>query len=77
MMEACMSNYQTLKNSLKKLETQQEKTEKKPHCGVITYDEYEKLTFTDDRPHVVNGNKVGYLLVPKKLTLEEWEALNG
>jgi len=34
-----MANFQTIKNSLKKLETIQEITVKNPHCGVISFDD--------------------------------------
>jgi len=71
-----MSSYLTLKNSLKKLESKQQETEKRPGCGVIYQDEYEKLVFIDE-PTERHGNRVGYLVVPRKLTLEEWEEKYG
>ena len=71
-----MPSYLTQKNSLKKLESKQQGTEKRPGCGVIYQDEYEKLVFIDE-PTERHGNRVGYLVVPRKLTLEEWEEKYG
>ena len=58
-----MANYQTLKNSLKKLESRQKETDQREYSGVIFFDEYEKLIIPADRN---NGrkNKVGYPCVP-------------
>ena len=68
-----MANYQTLKNSLKKLESRQEKTDQRECSGVIFFDEYEKLMASDEGN---NGrkNKVGYLVVPRPLSVADWEA---
>ncbi len=68
-----MANYQTLKNSLKKLESRQEKTDQREYSGVIFFDEYEKLIIPAEGN---NGrkNKVGFLVVPRPLTIAEWEA---
>lgn len=69
-----MANYQTLKNSLKKLESRQKETDQRQYCGVIFFDAYEKLII----PAKWNNgrkNKVGYLVVPRPcLTPEEWQA---
>ena len=71
-----MSNYTTFKNSLKKLESRQEQSEKRRDCGVIYFDEYEKLIASGEI--IANGSrsgKVGFLLVPRPaLTGEQWEA---
>jgi len=71
-----MSNFQTIKNSLKKLESKQLSTEKVPGCGVIYKDEYDKMTF-DDEPYQEGKARVGYLVVPRKLSMEEWDRENG
>lgn len=68
-----MPSYTTVKNTLKKLESRQNETDRVGGCGVIYYDEYEKL------PPAVDGksrqkNRVGYLVVPRPLTLSQWEA---
>ena len=68
-----MANYQTLKNTLKKLESCQKETDQKEYCGVIFADEYEKLAIPADRCNGRN-NKVGYLVVQRPLTVAEWEA---
>ena len=67
-----MANFLTLKNSLKKLEVKQREKEKYPHCGVIRRSDYDKLDFSQISPEN-NSRKVGYLLVPDKVTLEQWE----
>ena len=68
-----MANYQTLKNALKKLESRQKETNQREYCGVIFTDEYEKLIVP---PEGNNGrnNKVGFLVVPRPMSLLEWEA---
>jgi len=71
-----MSNYQTLKNSLKKLESQQHDTDNRQFCGVITKEDLERL-----RPLAPskggNNRHVGYLVVPRKLTEAEWIEKHG
>lgn len=71
-----MANYQTVKNSLKKLESQLHDTDQRQFGGVITIEEYEKL-----KPFVeaVGGvsRKVGNLVVPRKLSEEEWIKKHG
>jgi hypothetical protein len=75
-LEEFMSNFQTIRNSLKKLENQQDKTEKKHLCGVIYIEDYKKLIFHDEHS---GGNRrsTGYLLVPRRLTVEEWVSKYG
>jgi|WetSurMetagenome_2_1015567.scaffolds.fasta_scaffold1828007_1 hypothetical protein len=71
-----MSNFQTLKNTLKKLETIQEKTVKNPLCGVIYHEDYEKIIFFNE-PSGGNRKISGYLVIPRRLTMEEWESKHG
>jgi len=67
-----MPSYQTVKNTLKKLESRQQETDTKEYCGVIYMDEYEKLVIpTTGRSG--RNNKVGFLVVPRPLTAVEWE----
>ena len=68
-----MANFQTVKNTLRKLETRQKETIRPEGCGVIFIDEYEKL------PPVIDGqgsrnSKTGYLVVPRPMSIEQWEA---
>ncbi|MBV5329069.1 MAG: hypothetical protein JZU65_15820 [Chlorobium sp.] len=68
-----MTSYQTVKNTLKKLESRQKETDTKEYSGVIYIDEYEKLIIP------ANGRsgrkcKVGYLVVPRPMTMAEWQA---
>ena len=71
-----MANYQTLKNSLRKLESQQQDTDQRQYCGVITQEEYDKLdAFVP--PAGGNNRHIGYLLVPRRLTEEEWAKKYG
>lgn len=65
-----MSNYTTIKNSLKKLEQKKAKKDKSPHCGVIYQEDYDKLEFLDEPER--NQKNVGYLVVPRRLSMEEW-----
>lgn len=71
-----MSNFQTIKNSLKKLETKQKDTEKIPRCGVICCDDFEKMEFPDE-PSGRNRCTIGYLVIPRPLTVEEWKKKYG
>jgi hypothetical protein len=71
-----MSNYQTLKNSLKKLENKQQDTEKKPNCGVVFQDEFEMIEIPDV-PLGRNRCTIGYLVVPRPLTMEQWDRKYG
>jgi hypothetical protein len=75
-MEEQMANFQTIKNSLKKLENQRDKTEKNPLCGVIHQEVYDKMEFPDN---LLEGNRksTGFLLITKRLTEVEWELKNG
>ncbi len=67
-----MPSYTTVKNTLKKLESRQNETDRYEYCGVIYTDDYEKLLIPVDK----NGRKmkIGYLVVPRPLSLAEWEA---
>jgi len=67
-----MANFQTVKNTLKKLESRQQETDQQEYCGVIFIDEYEKLVIPAKGR---NGrkNKVGFLVVPRPLPAAEWE----
>lgn len=66
-----MPSYTTVKNTLKKLESRQNETDLQEYCGVIYTDEYERLAI----PMYSKGsNKVGYLVVPRPMTLDEWQA---
>jgi hypothetical protein len=67
-----MANYQTLKNSLKKLESHKKVTDQRQYSGVIYFDEYEKLIIPSEG-HNGRKNKVGYLVVPRPLSITEWE----
>lgn len=71
-----MANIQTVKNTIKKLENKQAEENKYPHCGVITVEEYEKLTIPD-APEGGNKRRVGYLVVPGRKSEEEWGAKHG
>jgi len=75
-LEEFMSNFQTIKNSLKKLENQRDKTEKKPHCGVIHQEVYDKMEFPGN-PLEGNRKITGFLLITKRLTEAEWEPKYG
>jgi len=68
-----MANYQTVKNTLKKLETCQDDANQKEGCGVIYLDEYEKLPPAVAR-RKGQRRKVGYLVVPRPMTMAEWQA---
>ncbi|MBV5329715.1 MAG: hypothetical protein JZU65_19165, partial [Chlorobium sp.] len=71
--EGNMPSYTTVKNTLKKLETKQRETDQQEHCGVIYTDEYEKLVIpTTGRSG--RKNKVGFLVVPRPMTMAEWQA---
>lgn len=66
-----MPSYTTVKNTLKKLESRQNETDLNEYCGVIYTDDFEKLVI----PANSNGsNKVGFLVVPRPMTLDEWQA---
>jgi len=67
-----MANFQTVKNTLKKLELRQQETDQQEHCGVIFIDEYEKLVLPA-RGRGGRTSKVGFLVVPRPLTAAEWE----
>ncbi len=67
-----MANYQTLKNTLKKLESHQKEKDHTQQCGVIYADEYEKMVLTGEG-FKTSKSKVGYLVVPRQLTLAEWQ----
>ena len=67
-----MPSYTTVKNTLKKLETRQNETDLQEYCGVIYSDDFEKLVIpTDGKDN--RKNKVGYLVVPRPMTLDEWQ----
>ena len=68
-----MPSYSTVKNTLKKLESRQNETDQKEYCGVIYIDDFEKLVIPTDGKGS-RKNKVGYLVVPRPLSLAEWEA---
>lgn len=69
-----MASFQTIKNSLKKLENKEQESDKYPHSGVIFSDEYEKLVFPEES-FKGNRRKVGYLVVERPFTtVQEWEA---
>ena len=44
--------------------------------ALVYQDEYEKMVFPDE-PSEGHGSKVGYLVVPRKLSLKEWEEKYG
>jgi len=67
-----MANYQTFKNSLKKLESRQNETDQREYCGVIYIDEYEKLAASDEGFRRSTG-KFGFLVIPRPLSLDQWE----
>lgn len=67
-----MPSYQTVKNTLKKLESKQQETDQQDGCGVIYIDEFEKLP-PPTKCHNGRRRKVGYLVVPRPLTAVEWE----
>ena len=66
---------QNVKNTIKRLENKQAEADKYPHCGVILQKEYDKLIFTDEPEG--NQRRVGYLVVPGRMSEEEWEAKHG
>lgn len=68
-----MANFQTVKNTLKKLETLQQETNRPEGSGVIFQDEYEKLPPATESCRNGRRNRVGYLVVPKQLNAAEWE----
>lgn len=71
-----MPSYQTIKNSLKKLEAKQEDDDHRMFCGVITRENYDKLEpFTPPSGGV--NRKVGYLVIPRRLTELEWAEKHG
>jgi hypothetical protein len=67
-----MPSYTTVKNTLKKLESRQNETDQREYCGVIYADDYEKLVIPADGKG--RKSKVGYLVVPRPLTMAEWQA---
>lgn len=71
-----MSNFQTIKNSLKKLELKQEDTDQRQFCGVISQEAFEKLEIPATAPRG-NQRHIGYLIAPRRLTEDEWEAKYG
>lgn len=71
-----MSNFQTLKNSIKKLESKNVEEDRRQFSGVICQEEFEKLEHSDAPMGGINRN-IGYLLVPHRLTEAEWEAKHG
>jgi len=68
-----MPSYQTLKNSIKKLETRQKETTPQDGCGVIYQEDYARLPTTSNCKGG-RKNKIGYLVVPRPMTLSEWQA---
>lgn len=66
-----MPSYTTVKNTLKKLESRQNETDRNEYCGVIYTEDFEKLVIPANRR---GNNKVGYLVVPRPMTLDEWQA---
>lgn len=66
-----MPSYTTVKNTLKKLESRQNETDRNEYCGVIYTDDYEKLVIPANSE---GSRKVGYLVVPRPMTLDEWQA---
>ncbi len=66
-----MGSYQTVKNTIKKLEEKQKETDMRQHCGVITREDYEKLEHVIS-PSGGNSRKVGFLVMTRKLTEAEW-----
>jgi hypothetical protein len=71
-----MTTYQTVKNSLRKLESQQHETDNRQFSGVIYQEEYEKLELPTT-PATGNNRHIGYLLVPRRLTDVEWSFKHG
>ncbi len=65
-----MSNYQTFKNTIKKLEAKQLDRDNYPYSGVICVEDYEKLVLPEEPEG--HRSKVGFLVVPRRLTEEEW-----
>lgn len=70
-LEDDMGSYTTIKNSLKKMENKLGEGKKSQHCGVILKADFEKLVFPEEG--IGERRKVGYLVIPGKLTVEEWE----
>ncbi|NTW87787.1 MAG: hypothetical protein HGB26_01375 [Desulfobulbaceae bacterium] len=71
-----MPSYLTLKNSLKKLESQQLETDNRQFCGVVTQEAYDKLEFPA-APAGGNNRHIGYLIVPRRLSESEWNGKHG
>lgn len=67
-----MANFQTLKNTLKKLESRQKETDTREYCGVIYVDEYEEMADSGEGFKKSTG-RVGYLVIQRPLTIEAWE----
>ena len=67
-----MGNYQTLKNCLGKLEAKQKAKSQRQYCGVISIEDYENLELPE-MEDTGSNTKVGYLVVPRRLTEGEWE----
>lgn len=66
-----MPSYTTVKNTLKKLESRQSDADRNEYCGVIYTDDFEKLVIP---ANCQRNGKVGYLVVPRPMTLDEWQA---
>jgi hypothetical protein len=66
-----MPSYTTVKNTLKKLESRQNESDRNEYCGVIYIEDFEKLVIPANSRR---SNKAGYLVVPRPMTLDEWQA---
>lgn len=65
-----MPSYTTVKNTLKKLESRQNESDMQEYCGVIYTDDFEELVIPANNKR---NKKVGYLVVPRPMTLDEWQ----
>jgi hypothetical protein len=71
-----MANFQTLRNSLKKLELKNCEDNDKEYCGVISNNDLEKIkmpVYSDKK----RNRFCGYLLAPIILSEIEWEERYG
>lgn len=71
-----MANYQTLRNSLKKLESKNCDDNDKEFCGVISNNDLEKMKGSEN-PARKTIRFCGYLLAPTILSEGDWEARYG
>ena len=71
-MEVVVANYQTLRNSLKKLESKSCEDNDKEFCGVISSNNLEKMKGNENSERKMS-RFCGYLLAPKILSEVEWE----